>query len=136
MVKGTAHASVCAFAGWLFGVLEVQGAAFYVASAISHRMHWEQCQGGSGSPGRWHIVGCFQPVVVVQEGPWVLLVHWGVHLLTPVLSVPAGKPHVPDLPGGCVGGAAGCGLRQAGAEPHNSLEDEDAGPGVGAAARC
>lgn len=81
-------------------------------------------------------MGCFQPVVVVQGVPWVLLVLWGVHSLMPVLSVPAGKPHVPDLPGGRVRGAAGCGLRQAGAVPHNSLEDEDAGPGVGAAARC
>lgn len=55
---------------------------------------------------------------------------------SPHLPLPAGKPHVPHLPGGRVGGAAGGGLRLAGAVPHNSLEDEDAGPGVGAAARC
>lgn len=48
----------------------------------------------------------------------------------------AGEPHVPHLPGGRVGGAAGGGLRPAGAVPHNSLEDEDVGPGAGAAARC
>lgn len=45
--------------------------------------------------------------------------------------LPAGKPHVPDLPGGRVGGAAGGGLRLAGAVPHNSLEDKDAGLGRG-----
>lgn len=38
---------------------------------------------------------------------------------------------MPDLPGGRLGGAAGGRLRLAGAEPHNSLEDKDAGLGRG-----
>lgn len=52
-------------------------------------------------------------------------------LTCPRLWLPAGEPHVPDLPGGRVGGAAGGRLRLAGAVPHNSLEDKDAGLGRG-----
>lgn len=60
----------------------------------------------------------------MQGVPWVPLTRrW--------LPLPAGEPHMPDLPGGRVGGAAGGRLRLAGAEPHNSLEDEDAGLGRG-----
>lgn len=60
----------------------------------------------------------------------------GCPLTCPCLSLPVGKPHVPYLPGRRVGGAAGGGLRLAGTVLRNLLEDEDAGPGAGAAARC
>lgn len=95
------------------------------------------CWDGSGNPRMWRTVGCFQPLALGSGGGTLGAADaMGCPLTCPRLSLPAGEPHVPHLPGGRVGGAAGGGLRLAGAVPHNSLEDEDAGPGAGAAARC
>lgn len=90
-------------------------------------MHWEL--GPSTVQGwishSWDVVPALAVVHGGSSGCHV------VPLTCPCLWLPAGEPHVPDLPGGRVGGAAGGGLRLAGAVPHNSLEDEDAGPGRG-----
>lgn len=84
------------------------------------------CGAPQGASSSWRWLGAVLGVASAMGCP----------LTCPRLSMPVGEPHVPHLPGGRVGGAAGGRLRLAGAVPHNSLEDEDAGPGAGAAARC